>query len=150
MEITNNQQNNTGNVVGATTSIKTGERNEAKFYGANFPQLTVIGYGIINTVSGTSAVFDELAGSPITGVKHQPDNLGWTVSRTAAGQYVLTHNFGHTQYLPVLFNVSPQAGGQDISVSSMSTTAINILCRANAGGALADTNAFGYIIYGFI
>jgi len=149
MEQPNNQQQNS-NVVGAQTAVQSGNRNEAKFYSANFPNLAVIGYGVINTVSGTSAVFDELAGSPITEVKHQPDNLGWTTTRVGVGNYSITHNLGHKKYLPVVFNLSPQAGGQDISISSMTNTAININCRANAGGALADTNGFGYIIYGFI
>lgn len=152
MEITKKQDKQEQQVA---PGVQTGNnmhapRNEAKFYLSNFPEPTILAYGVINTLTGTSAVFDELAVSPITDVKHQPDNVGWTVSRTGTGQYTLTHNLGHKKYLPLVFNLSPQAGGQDISVISYSNTNIVINSRANVGGALADTNAFGFIVYGFI
>lgn len=140
-------------LVGAETADKSGRRNEQQFYGSAFPQLPILGYGVVNTVGGTTAVFDELAASPFMQINHQPDyvqgTVPWAVSRTGAGAYTLTHNFGHKRYLPIIFIIDANgAAGQDINVVACGTTTISIESRASNGGALTDVDAFGYIIYG--
>lgn len=147
----NIQQQNSG--AGASDISKTnnnsGNRNEMSFYNAGFPQLAIVGYGNVNTVSGTTAVFDELAGSPFSQVVHQPNyqySAAWTITRTGTGSYTLTHNLGHTRYIPVLVNNNTTGGGQNL-MCTITTTTVVISSRDAASGALADTNGFGFIIF---
>lgn len=124
-------------------------RNKVNYYQSSFPQLTIVGYGVVNTVGGTTAVFDELAATPITEVKHQPDYSStgaWTISRSAAGIYVLTHNLGHEKYIPTLTNIQPGVNGENpISVINSNTLVIGFTDAIS--GAFADPLGFSFIIH---
>lgn len=131
------------------TNQSSGNRNEMAFYSAGFPQLAIIGYGNVNTVGGTTAVFDELASPPYSAVVHQPNyqySAAWTITRGGVGTYTLTHNLGNKKYLPMFVNNYTTGNGQTL-MCTIADNSITIYSRDAASGALADVYGFGFIIF---
>lgn len=126
-------------------------RNSIKYYQSGFPQLTIIGYGVVNTDGGTTAVFDELAASPLTQVKHQPDYTStgaWAISRAGVGSYLLTHNLGHVKYIPSVTTILaiPPVAVAEYSFCQVGDAGIAFYFTDVATGALADPDGFSFII----
>lgn len=77
-----------------------------------------------------------------TGDEGTPFQSGWTSSTTGTGFYVITHNLGHTNYVPIVFPYSSQV--RSANVTSLGTTSFTVNIK-NSGGTDTD-NAFYFMV----
>lgn len=112
--------------------------NQLDFYKtSNFPQPAIIGMGYITS-----------AGAKDTTAFFKPS--AWTVARSSAGVYVITHNIGEIQvsgatikrYLPVINLIGSTDKSFAVTVGATTTTVYTF----NQAGTATDT-AFMFVFY---
>ena len=59
---------------------------------------------------------------------------GWTVTRSALGVYLITHNLGHLNYVPIVVVLAPADAKSDAGVTAMTANTVTVTTFDTAGG----------------